>query len=37
MNEKDMFFMQRAIDLAKQGMNTNSGGPFGAVVVRNNC
>lgn len=28
--------MQRAIELAEQGMNQNSGGPFGAVVVKNN-
>lgn len=27
-------FMQRAIELAKQGMNSNAGGPFGAVVVK---
>lgn len=29
------YFMQRAIDLAKNGMNANAGGPFGAVVVKN--
>ena len=28
--------MQRAIDLAKEGIDSNSGGPFGAVVVKNN-
>lgn len=28
--------MQRAIDLAKKGIDSNSGGPFGAVVVKNN-
>lgn len=27
--------MQRAIDLAEKGMNGNSGGPFGAVIVKN--
>jgi tRNA(Arg) A34 adenosine deaminase TadA len=27
-------YMQQAIDLALQGMRTNQGGPFGAVVVR---
>ena len=27
--------MQRAIDLARNGMNANAGGPFGAVVVKN--
>lgn len=29
------YFMQRAIDLARNGMNGNAGGPFGAVVVKN--
>jgi len=28
-------FMQRAIDLAIENVNTRRGGPFGAVVVRN--
>jgi len=28
--------MTRAIELAQTGMNTNSGGPFGAVIVRGN-
>lgn len=28
--------MQVAIELAKQGMDANLGGPFGAVVVKNN-
>lgn len=27
-------FMQRAIDLSRQGMEAGDGGPFGAVVVR---
>jgi guanine deaminase len=27
-------FMQRAIELARQGMNQGAGGPFGAVVVK---
>jgi len=36
MTEKDSEFMQRAIDLAKEGMLSNAGGPFGAVVVRDN-
>ena len=26
--------MQRAIDLAEQGMDSNSGGPFGAIIVK---
>ena len=29
-------FMQRAVDLALEKMRANSGGPFGAVIVRNN-
>ena len=29
----DEYFMARAIELAQQGINTNAGGPFGAVVV----
>ncbi len=29
--------MQRAIELARQGMNQGAGGPFGAVVVRNDA
>ncbi len=28
------YFMLRAIELARQGMESNSGGPFGAVVVK---
>lgn len=28
-------FMQRAISLAREKMNDNNGGPFGAVIVRN--
>lgn len=28
-------FMQLAIQLAEEGMNTNQGGPFGAVIVKN--
>lgn len=34
MTEEDKKFMQRAIDLAKEGMAKNAGGPFGAVVVK---
>lgn len=29
-------FMQRAIALAKEGMNKNAGGPFGCVIVKDN-
>ncbi|HKJ79669.1 MAG TPA: nucleoside deaminase [Prolixibacteraceae bacterium] len=36
MDEKDKRFMRRAIDLAKEGMDSGTGGPFGAVVVKNN-
>ncbi len=28
--------MQKAIDLAQKGTNSNSGGPFGAVIVKDN-
>ncbi|MDX1684942.1 MAG: nucleoside deaminase [Saprospiraceae bacterium] len=28
------YWMQRAIDMAKTGMNRNAGGPFGAVIVK---
>lgn len=34
MTEEDKSFMQRAIDLALEGMNSNAGGPFGAVIVK---
>ena len=34
--EQDIFFLKKAIELAKQGIDTNSGGPFGAVIVRDN-
>lgn len=30
------YFMRQAIQLAAKGMNSNAGGPFGAVVVKNN-
>lgn len=36
MTEKDSYFMQKAIDLAQKGANSNSGGPFGAVIVKDN-
>ena len=29
-------FMQLAIEAARKGMSTNMGGPFGAVIVRDN-
>tara|TARA_R110000787_G_scaffold41071_16_gene101667 strand:+ start:20797 stop:21273 length:477 start_codon:yes stop_codon:yes gene_type:complete len=34
MTESDKKFMRRAIALAKNGMDSNEGGPFGAVVVK---
>lgn len=35
MTSEDIQFMKRAIALAQEGMNSNAGGPFGAVVVKN--
>ncbi|MGS2761752.1 nucleoside deaminase [Sinomicrobium sp. M5D2P9] len=34
MTEEDKKFMRRAIALAKEGMEANAGGPFGAVIVK---
>ena len=34
MTEQDRFFMKRAIELAKMGVEMDLGGPFGCVVVR---
>jgi tRNA(Arg) A34 adenosine deaminase TadA len=34
MTEKDEYFMRRAISLAQQGIDSNAGGPFGAVIVK---
>jgi len=34
MNEADRYFMARAIELAKMGVEENLGGPFGCVVAR---
>lgn len=34
MTEDDKRFMQRAIELAREGIDGNEGGPFGCVVVR---
>ena len=36
MIEKDKYFMRAAIKLAERGIDSNSGGPFGAVVVKDN-
>lgn len=30
----DEYFLQKAIDLAREGMNSGQGGPFGAVIVK---
>jgi tRNA(Arg) A34 adenosine deaminase TadA len=35
MTEQDEKFMRRAIELAQKGIETNDGGPFGCVVVKN--
>jgi guanine deaminase len=35
MTDHDNEFMLRAIELARQGVAANAGGPFGAVVVKN--
>ncbi|QAA81442.1 nucleoside deaminase [Aequorivita sp. H23M31] len=32
--EKDREFIKRAIELSKKGMDNNAGGPFGALVVK---
>ncbi len=34
MNQQDEFFLRKAIALAREGMTTGQGGPFGAVVVK---
>ena len=34
MTEKDEYFMRRAISLAQKGIDSNVGGPFGAVIVK---
>ncbi len=34
--EKHKEFIRRAIALSEKGMDTNAGGPFGAVIVKNN-
>ena len=36
MTDRDSYFMQRAIDLAEKGIDSNAGGPFGAVIVKDN-
>jgi guanine deaminase len=34
MNDKELSFMQKAIELSLQGPRENKGGPFGAVIVK---
>jgi len=34
MEKDDMYFISVAVDLAREGMQNNLGGPFGAVVVK---
>lgn len=36
MENKKVFFMRRAIQLAEEGMTKNAGGPFGCVIVKGN-
>ncbi|MEO7982739.1 MAG: nucleoside deaminase [Bacteroidota bacterium] len=33
-NERDKLFLEKAIELSRQGMESGHGGPFGCVVVR---
>ena len=35
MNSEDKAFMRKAIELSRNGMKNNDGGPFGAIVVKN--
>lgn len=35
MGTNHSYFMSKAIELAKKGVNSNAGGPFGAVIVKN--
>lgn len=35
MREEDRKFMRRAVALAREGIDANAGGPFGAVIVKN--
>ncbi len=33
-NKKDIFYLQQAINLAKQGIESGAGGPFGCIIVK---
>ncbi len=34
MGDRELQFMQAALDLARQGMNNGVGGPFGCIIVK---
>ena len=34
MTDRDKYFMEKAIEAAEKGMNSNAGGPFGCVIVK---
>ena len=34
MNEQQLIFMERAVELSRQGMQGGKGGPFGCVIVK---
>ncbi len=34
MNEQQLIFMERAVELSRQGMHGGKGGPFGCVIVK---
>ena len=36
MTDQDMHFLRQAIELAEEGMRRGDGGPFGAVIVKDN-
>jgi guanine deaminase len=36
MSDRELKFMQEALDLARQGMNNGIGGPFGCIIVKGN-
>ncbi len=36
MGEREQGFMQAAINIAREGMNSGKGGPFGCVIVKDN-
>lgn len=34
MTDRDKYYMKRAIRMAEKGLNSNAGGPFGCVIVK---